>query len=857
MALRDSSSSALLSAARGAGVAIVATLLACSCAAPAAALTTKERAATTATKRLAAGIRSIPRRSITSPKRLLLLDAAKRSSRAIAAGGSCSAVRTLESLRPRLRSRATYRPRRFPARIADRLDRAAARAARAVIATGNTKRCVIVGRSGKARARTQDRTPTQIAPRTEARDLEQGESQAGPPLRVTIGASRPQAVAATPVATDGAVAKAAGASAARSLGPGARSAAAPAGPFEALTPFGDIGVPRGGAFPQDHQVAEGGGVTMFSGNNDAFVSVDGGRTFSAVNPWTVFGSFEGGFNGDTVLRYAPGIDRFIWLMQGGNDSSNNNNRYVLAVASPAQIRAAVRSGQPVEGVWLIYDLLRSGFGETQTWFDFPHMAIGTGSLYLTWNRVGRGVVNVRIPLSQLPTGRIAWQYWRRDGATFWRIAQQSGPRGVFLRNDDSRDDRAVAHIVENGSTNLVEYGLPHAAIPQRDYSSLTPLGEDWTYRVAGAAIKAATVRRDELWVAWTAARGFANETANRFTQPHVQYAVYRLPLGGQRIPDPLQRISEGNVYNDGVAIVDPSFATSAGGDVALSASFGGPNNAPGPLAGFMTGGDSALFAWFRADATNAGGDRTQGDYSSIAPSYPNSEQLVASGYSTWVEPQGPRVHYGFIRFHRGVAQLRTNTALQLTCPATAVPGSPTTVTGNIAPALSGVQITLEYVLGANTITRSATTDGVGRFAAAAPFGAAGTWTVRASYAGDSTRSASQATCSVAVAALAPNQPQPASLTLTCPSTAFVGDTIAISGALNPALPGASVELRYQPLAGPETVRTLTTDALGRYTDSYLTPTSGNLTIRARFAGNSQLAAADAPPCTFYVQPVPT
>jgi hypothetical protein len=820
---------------------------------PAAAGPSQDRAARKATAKVGNALSKVPRRNMEASTRKRLLRASRAATRSARRKRACPAARSLEALRPQLRSRTSYREGRYPRKLSRRLDRAAAVAVRALVRTGRTRSCVIVGEHATALAR-ENSAPEVIPPDATAEDLEEGESTAEEGLQPTPGAQQVKETASTPVITGAGAPQQTRTSFAR---PFAQAAQSSLRPFEVVR-SNDAGSPPGNSFPQDLQVADGGGVTMISGNNGGMVSVDAGQTFAPLNSWTVFGDFEGGFDGDTVLRYSAAIDRFIWLIQGGLDATGTNNRYALAVARPGDLRAAVQSGQPLEGVWSVFDLTRDMFNEHQTSFDYPHMGLGNGYLFLTWNRDGRGVVNARAALGQLQTGRIGFTYWRENRATFRRVAQQSGNRGIFVRNDTL--SRAVAGIVENGSSNLVEYGLRHWEIPTRDWTSLTPLGEDWTNRVAGEAVKAATVRDDQLWVGWTAARGYPAETQNRFAHPHVQYAVYRLPRTGPP-PGDLELLQQGNVFNAGVAIVDPSFGTSSEGDVAMNASYGGPDNAPAPLVGYLTGDDRTLYSWFRADPTTAGGDRSQGDYGVVSPSFPNTREMVASGYSTWVVDGTPEIHYGFIRFRRGIASVPQSTAMVLSCPSSVTVGTPTTLTGALTPALAGVPVAMEYKLADQIIRRALTTDGRGRFSDRAPFNTVGTWTVRASYAGDARRRGAEATCTVQVTAPPqnppPNQPQQTSLTLTCPANGgFVGDQVSVSGALTPAMGGATISLRYQPTGAEPETRTVSTDAQGRYEDSYTTRRSGNLTIQANFAGNAEFNPSQSPACTIYVQPVP-
>jgi hypothetical protein len=345
---------------------------------------------------------------------------------------------------------------------------------------------------------------------------------------------------------------------------------------------------------------------------------------------------------------------------------------VLAVASPAAIRAAVAAHRPVESAWHIYRLTRSIFGETRAAFDFPTMAVGLHSLYLTWNTVDTGVIMARLNLAQLAADRdISIYYFSQGGPTFRRLAQNPGPTGYWVYNNDDSGATAAVDYLQESSGLLFHVLLPHTAIPTRGclsgetvgncgYTSLTPLGEDWAFRVAGSAVKAATVRGNQLWVGWTAARGYLGTHTDVWSQPHVQYAAFRIPisLSGLISSDDGSTwpvVTEGNVWNPNVAIEDPAFATSTTGDIGISFSYGGPSNPPSPAAGIIDPLPHELFEVIAADPVNTGGDRTQGDYSAIQPDSPNGARFVTSGYVDRLDNGVPVNHWGFMCFGRSTS----------------------------------------------------------------------------------------------------------------------------------------------------------------------------------------------------------
>jgi hypothetical protein len=575
----------------------------------------------------------------------------KFADRRLRSGAPCLAIRVIDALRSPLQSGHSYRSGKTGL-FGRKLDALVVTIDHDIMATGKVRGCVFAGRMTKPIAPQHVGEPVKPSP---VKGADEDDNEA-PDLKLPKGATLFTKPGSPSSIT------------------GTKRTVVPAGMVPAVNPVRiyqrtDTVLPTHG-FPQEVQVASGAGVVIASGNGSAFYSVDHGVTFSRMSPFTVFGSFQGGFCCDTVVRYAPQVQRFVWLLQGDpTTAAPNDNSYVLAVASPAAIKAAVTAHRPVESAWHIYRLTRSVFAETSTSFDFPTMGVGDHALYLTWNRVNQGVIMARLNLAQLAAGGdISIYYFKQNFATFRRIAQNSGSVGYWVFNNDDLATTGGVDYLQESSGLMFSALLPHTAIPTRGcsqsdtpgscgYTSLTPLGEDWTIRVAGSAVKAATVRGNQLWLGWTAARGYVGVTTDVWPQAHVQYAAFRIPLtpmsmvstdGGTSWP----AVVEGNVWNPNVGIVDPAFATSSNGDIGISFSYGGPANPPSPAAGVIDPLPHELFQVIAAASVDSGGDRSQGDYSAIQPDYPNTARFVTSGYVDRLDGGSPVNHWGFMCFGR-------------------------------------------------------------------------------------------------------------------------------------------------------------------------------------------------------------
>jgi hypothetical protein len=508
------------------------------------------------------------------------------------------------------------------------------------------------------------------------------------------------------------------------------------------------------------QAAAAGDVVFYSGNSSGAFSLDGGATFTFVSPDAMFGAVDGGFCCDTLVRYAPSVNRFLWLIQywcapnpACPGTSGNRNRYRLAVASPQAIRA--NASNPA-AAWVVYDLttdlytnlMKKAFSGATSWFDKPDMAVGRDNAYLTWDAVGLGTINIRIKLADLAAGRTANSLAFAGSDIFWRTAQNPSRAGIWIKNG-STDSQAVIYTLDDTSNAIVEHRVSHTALPTDDYSSLTSLGQDWTGRVSSSAVGSATVRGSELWIAWNAARNYkiGKKAISVLPQPHIQIAVYSLKT--------FKLIQELDYWNPGVAILNPALATNRDQDVGISFSYGGPNNPPGPGVGFLTGSlEGAIVA--AADPVSGQG---QGDYASIQPDFPDATKFVAGGYVSRNTP-GATNQWIFTRFGRaptGPPQPSPpppgGTSLTLLCPSpNAQALAPLAVSGVLAPHFPAAQIQI-HVIGppsVGTFDQTTTTDLDGSYRASVGV-TVGSYTLQAHFAGDSTHGPSDSpNCTVTV-----------------------------------------------------------------------------------------------------------
>jgi hypothetical protein len=386
-----------------------------------------------------------------------------------------------------------------------------------------------------------------------------------------------------------------------------------------------LGITAGIGGTAEPSGASSGGVIFVSANSRAAFSMDGGNTFTSLNPTTIFPADAIGFCCDQIVQYVPSIDRFVWLLQGGGLSG-----YRLAVASPAQIIAS--SGT----AWTYWNLPANLFG-TCTGFDYPDMSTGNSFVYFSWDAGFGGCSGglqvartsfaglqaggtITIEFTDPPDSSMAWgSHITHDTSdeVFWAGHNSTSSMRVFSLREDSN-----TYFWRNVGVSSWPNNTP--------ITSLTPDNQNWvnflhnptTQNPGGgfpkAAVIGATRRGNEVWFAWSAG------TNSNFSQGHIQIAV----LDQNDDFDKLQQVQ---VWNPDFAFAYPALSRNACSfEIGLSFEFGGGGNYQNHVVGFW--GD---FVAYITTASNVGSTRF-GDYVTIRQAPPTMQDpgnlFTAFGY---------------------------------------------------------------------------------------------------------------------------------------------------------------------------------------------------------------------------------
>ncbi len=377
--------------------------------------------------------------------------------------------------------------------------------------------------------------------------------------------------------------------------------------------------------------ATGGDVVFMSGNWFAAYSTDGGNSFKRLDPTSIFPNDAIGFCCDQIVQYVPGIDSFIWLLQGGNG-------YRLASASRADV---VSSGGTA---WTYWNLPPDLFGQpTGTGVDYPDLSVGNNSLYLSWD-VGvpcpsgchGGFQVSRTSLAGIQAGgTITIDYTSPpDSSMAWGShLMQNTLDEIFWAGHNSNSQLRVFSLQEGSNTYFWrDVGISSWA--NNALSSTTPDGQNWlggSKGFPGSAIIGSARTFNQLWFAWSAG------TDRNFQQPHVEMVTLDRSNN-------FNKIQQVQIWNNNYAFAYPSLAANlCTGELGLSFEFGGNGNYENHVVGFW--GD---FVAYITTGSNRGTSRF-GDYVTIRQ-VPRSAAdpgnlFSAFGYGVDTAPSGIDVHY--------------------------------------------------------------------------------------------------------------------------------------------------------------------------------------------------------------------
>jgi hypothetical protein len=396
---------------------------------------------------------------------------------------------------------------------------------------------------------------------------------------------------------------------------GARAAAQPLAKTDALVlarnvPLGSVADNDTASNVCEPSVAAKGDVVFYTGNWFAAVSTDAGATFRYVDPYTAFPDPPGmGFCCDQIAHYIRKIDTFVWLLQYSEGAQGAN----------IQRLAFARTKDVAAGKWRYWDIIPDDVGVPGQFLDFPDIAVGSKMLYVTTN-VFAGTqwtksLLLRIPLQSIKNGNVTAEHVSSDTNFNFRTAQDCGATAYWASHEDTSTLRVFSWRETSGAVNFTDVKV--ASWNEDDFASKTPDGNEWLRR-ADPRVAGATMAGKELWFAWGAGRGGANN------RPHPYVQIARLNSTD------LSLIENINLWDDESAICYAALASNSRKEVAASYTIGGGSRFPSAVVALLTG--------TRRDVVSAAGSRGPtdsqwGDYLTVRRHYPKGVLFDATSYS--------------------------------------------------------------------------------------------------------------------------------------------------------------------------------------------------------------------------------
>src|SRR3954447_12090996 len=364
--------------------------------------------------------------------------------------------------------------------------------------------------------------------------------------------------------------------------------------------------------------AMNGNVVFYTGNWYAAISTDGGKTFGFIDPASTQKSTDPAgctFCCDQVVHYIPQLDTFVWLLQYGPDTGDNIQR--LGFASSADLAAGNLR-------FRFFDLTTAMLGVPGAFMDFPDVAVGANSLYVTTNVFTPGKVQsavFRLPLSGIAANAMTVDvHLSSPDLDSCRVVQNCGTTAYFAAHKDTSTLEVFAWPEGHPAPTATSVPVARWIGGNTGYRSRTPDGRRWLDR-ADPRLTGATMTGKEAWFAWGVDRN-----SNHRPQPFVQIA---------RIDTTTMTLLENiNVFDPDSATCYGALSTNAKNEVGISYMIGGAVF-PSHVVGILTGAQRNVIAAAseRSPLSDNDGRFSWGDYLTVRRARPDENLFAATGYT--------------------------------------------------------------------------------------------------------------------------------------------------------------------------------------------------------------------------------
>jgi hypothetical protein len=370
------------------------------------------------------------------------------------------------------------------------------------------------------------------------------------------------------------------------------------------------------------------------------ISTDDGATFDYYDPTTMFPTFAGGLVGDQQIMYEAEFDQFIWVMLHNPVPSTSDGAFRIAFASAADVAAKPKTA------WGYVDFVASDFGAGGIFLDQPHLSCSNRFVIVAIDASGKGRVVVRIPLADLGTGSISYQYIGplTGGTSNYQFSAPAGgrPNGVFMAG---HVDTSKVRLIEwlDGSSNYAAHDVAVAKwSDSNDYSCTSPSLVDWSSR-CGSRVSGATWQDQRIWFSWMSPRSEPGDSP-QYPQPYTRVVQINAST--------FQVVNEMQVWNPDYVFAYSALAVNSNNEVAIAVAWGGASDEADTAFGIL--GDFVV--WYRDGSTATttdGGAGRWGDFLRTHRSDRTAGHLDGFGYFTVTDAAGSIVQSPYhVRYGR-------------------------------------------------------------------------------------------------------------------------------------------------------------------------------------------------------------
>jgi hypothetical protein len=348
---------------------------------------------------------------------------------------------------------------------------------------------------------------------------------------------------------------------------------------------------------------------FLTGNWYATKSLDGGTSWTFVDPYTLLPSPGADFCCDQTVTYDPSRGLFLWLLQYVRDASGTN---VLRLA-------VKRGGTLADDSWHWWDFSpkTTDAAWSSEWFDYPDLELSDNFLYLTTNSFEdedwRRAVVFRFSLDELAaSGELTYRHWSTTENFSLRCVSGATDTMHFASHNSLSQVRVFSWPEGDDGPSFRDVDV--SAWSAGSYVASGPDGTNWLQR-CDSRITGAWVADANIGLAWTANR--------RGPRPYPYVRV--VEIGAE--------VVDRDIWSADYAYAYPGLAPNLQGELGVTLFRGGNAVSPSHLVGVWDDAGEGWQLQVTASGTNGPADDKWGDYLACRRALPDASSWLATGYT--------------------------------------------------------------------------------------------------------------------------------------------------------------------------------------------------------------------------------